>query len=77
MSKVDMNILGWIVIPREDTVAVLEEMEYKHLFNEKELIDLAKENASTEKVSASVRSAKKAIKLLRNEYDFAVIEIVR
>ena len=72
-----MNILGWIVIPREDTIDYLEEMEYKHLFNEKELIDLAKENASTEKVAASVRSAKKAIKLLRNEYDFAVIEIVR
>ena len=72
-----MNILGWIVIPREDTVDYLEEIGFKHLFNEKELIDLAKENASTEKVQASVRSVKKAIKLLRNEYDFAVIEIVR
>ncbi len=69
-----MSIVGYIIIPREDSVYILEQLGWKHLFSNDELIELAIENLESEK--QDIKTVEEAIKIL-NDNEMAVILIKR
>jgi len=71
-----MNIQGYIVIPREDNVEYLEYIGFKHLYNNEELIELAKQNLDDDDAEDIELSTITQAKFILNSVNFAVIDIV-
>lgn len=70
------DITGLDSNPKEDTVEYMEEIGFKHLFNENELIDLAKDNAETDEELYNLKTLEDALKILKYN-ELAVIRIER